>query len=163
MILQFRIGNGASARVIGSARFRVHPDDLAAPLRAWEIQLQKSGAAVGLFGRSIALRAFFKAAKIPFEDFGEALPPPARRRVLVGETTPEALEAWLRRLPPEAEGRLVAFVSPPGAMPGVYFDKSNEVSLAKVTLPVLENLAQSPLSQSALVEILTHDSLTPPH
>ncbi len=133
---------------VGSGHFMVYPDDLVAPLK-------RAGMTLGVFGGNEALRSFFKEKEVPFKEMGRELPSPSSgEMILIGDETDVRFKEWLRRLPTDAQVRLIAFVPDPTVLPGVYRQTSGRLGVTKVTLPILQNLADDPLLQTSLVRLI---------
>jgi hypothetical protein len=111
---------------------------------------KRSGLQLAVFGKSPALREFFREHGVAFRDLGEDYPDrfPAHALV-VAEVSAIDFE---KHRPRVSGGRKILFVSDSLQLAGIYQTIEPGGSLTKVTLPIPAGLAGDPQSQ---VEFLT--------
>lgn len=142
-----------SGPATGQASFIVFPKMAPGELARSVEAAEKTGASrLAIFGKSPALRAFFKDQKIGFEDLGEEFPKEFSSGSLVlGEVTAADLET---HRPTGASGRAILFASGTRLPPGVYQTITPEGSLTKVTLPLLPGLADNPQNRNLFLDLI---------
>ncbi len=104
-------------------------------------------------GRSRELRAYLRAQALEFEDLGTDAPDHlAPDTVLLGELGHEDWERLVRDPRTPANARLLAFVSDPVLLPGVYAQPvaPGGVVATKITLPLVPLLPTDPRARETL-------------
>lgn len=104
-------------------------------------------------GTSRELRAYLRSQSLEFEDFGADAPEQlASGTVLLGEIGNEDWERLVRDPRTPANARLLAFVSDPALLPGVYTQPitSGGITVTKITLPLLPLLSTDPRARETL-------------
>lgn len=136
---------------LGTVRVLVYPPFAWAPLAA---RLKKNGPRLAVFGKDPALREFFRAREIDFDDQGDN--PPDRLdpdTLAIGAVAPKDWAERKDRLATEG-GRLIVFVADPATLPGVYTTTVGAGTITKVTLPLLANLSREPRSEELLFQLI---------
>lgn len=134
----------------GACLVRAFPGTFTDSLETISGELKRTGRVLAVFGESPALRSFLKNNNVPFVEMGAVLPERIDDEfVYVGAASPEAMP---QNLPRSAGATVIIFTRNDSLLPGVYRDDASRT--AKVTLPVLESLADSPLSQATFFHVL---------
>ena len=134
-------------------QYKVYPASVTQELKDL-LQSKPDGATpVVLFGSGQSLRHFLTALHVPFEDGGTDTPDRFDpNRLYFGELSSD--QQFQETRDRSAGARLVLF-SPDDSLPaGVYTERSASSALVHVTLPLLENLADDPRAQLALIKII---------
>lgn len=149
--VNFRAGREGPAA--GQALFIVFPKMAAGELaRVLGAEQKAAGSRLAIFGKSPALREFFKDQKIGFEDLGEEYPKEfSSGLVVLGEVTAADLET---HRPAGGAGRAILFVRGARQPPGVYQTITPTGSLTKVTLPLLFGLADNPQNRNLFLDLI---------
>ncbi len=138
---------------------QVYPAAPRADLPSLADALHRSGVRLQVSGRSATLRAQLLAEKLDFEDLGPDAPDHLEPgALLVADLEPAAWQALREGLAEAPRGfRLLAFVSDPDVLPGIYPSaglSGDIATCAKITLPVLERLPTDPRARETLHRLL---------
>ena len=107
-----------------------------------------------MFGEEKRAGAFLEKQEVKFDEAGTDLPDrPEAGHLYVGSAKAADLSQWLNAHP-TWEGSLVVFCGDANLLPGVFTEIRGEGRLAKVTLPLLDNLSADPLTQKTFITIL---------
>lgn len=165
-LLRFRAqGEGETDwRAAGAVTLFVHPDERAEWKKRLADGLQSRGWRLAVFGANPALRQFLRDRGVGFEDAGAEKPRDLDpKRLYIGEP-PASADAASPMLSATSAGKLILLSPAPadGLPPGVYSSRNAAGGLViRVTLPLLDRLADDPSRQRLLAEIL-RQALEPP-
>jgi hypothetical protein len=151
-IVSFRLAGGAT---VSEAIFKAYPRKLV------EDEWKQAAAArhIHLFGQDTAMRHFFQARHIPFEDCGEDAPAtvePGQPYIGIGAAGADAGAVPDQVAQLVAQGANVIYIAARLDLPPGIFSGPSRIT--KVTLPILDHLDSSPLAQEMLIQLIT----TPP-
>ena len=154
------VPNGAPAIYLAEINLVVFPASVTKELTDL-LHMKPDGAAqVVVFGPGQKLRQFFTKVHVVFEDGGQETPDRFdSSRYYFGElnSDDQLHEAQDRR----AGARMALFSLDGTVPPGIYSDRSNTGTLINVSLPMLDNLADDPMAQFALIKIIQLLSANP--
>ena len=106
------------------------------------------------FGNDKRLGSFLESQQVKTDDIGDDLPDrPKAGHLYVGTAKAAELSQWFT-VHSAWEGNLVVFCGDSELLPGAFVEIRGRGHLAKVTLPLLDNLATDPLSQKTFIAIL---------
>lgn len=132
---------------IGHISIFVYPEDLSKPLKALS---QK----IVVFGERNEIRSYLQKRGVAFREGGPFLPSKVESgNIYIGDASSQEVQAWSPK--ETGSSQVVIFTKDENLWPGVY--QTNEVSFIrrKVTLPLLDNLDQNPLSETTFVSLLS--------
>ncbi len=155
VVALFRFKSGGKTIPAGKAVFNVYPADF------FKDRMQDITGTMRLeiFGGDKRLGDFLKSREIKFTDGSDTLPDnPAAGGVYAGSIGAKELAQWLDAHP-VWHGGLIVFCGDTGLLPGVFVEARGDGRMAKVTLPLLDNISTDPRSQETLAEIF--NAITP--
>lgn len=152
IIARFRLKAKGEWRPASEMIFVVYPPDF---LKG-ELQDIAGATRLHLFGDDKRLRDFLNGQEVKFDEIGAEFPEnPETNQVYAGCAGAKELSQWLAAHA-TWQGSLLVFCEDSNLLPGVFIDSRRERRLAKVTLPLLDNLSSDPRSQKTLTEIFNN-------
>jgi hypothetical protein len=107
---------------------------------------------VVLFGKGRKFRQFLTSVNVSFDDAGATIPDRFEpNRVYFGEATATASLPSTQEM---ATAHTVIFSPDVSLPPGIYIEQKASGAVIQVTLPLLENLADDPRNQLALIKVI---------
>lgn len=132
---------------IGYISIFVYPEDLSKPLQALS---QK----IVVFGERNEIRSYLQKRGVAFREGGPLLPSKVESgSIYIGDASSQEILAWSPK--ETGSSQVVIFTKDENLWPGVYQTNEGSLIRRKVTLPLLDNLDQNPLSETTFVSLLS--------
>ena len=150
IVAEIEVKGAGDWHVAGHVDFMVYPPD---SLKS-ELQELVGAAHLEVFGNDKRLGPFLEKEEVKTDDIGSDLPDrPEAGHIYVGVAKTADLSQWLNAHS-TWDGNLVVFCEDSDLLPGAFVEIRGDGRLAKVTLPLLDNIAADPLAQKTFIDIL---------